>query len=122
MAREIIYTDEFEAWFMALDETDDEAVSYLVGLLEQQWLALGHPYSSALAGTRYALRELRSQRGKPIRVLYAFSPERNAVLLIGGDKTGNPRFYEETIPVAERIWEQYLRERGATAMPSQKKG
>jgi hypothetical protein len=40
-----------------------------------------------------------------------FSPERNAVLLIGGDKTGNPRFYEEIIPVAERIWENYLRER-----------
>jgi hypothetical protein len=116
MAREIIHTDEFESWFMGLDEVDDEAVSYLVGLLEQQWLALGHPYSSSLGGTKYALRELRSQRGKPIRVIYAFSPERNAVLLIGGDKTGNPRFYDEIIPVAERIWAQYLKER-APASP-----
>ena len=37
---------------MGLDEVDDEAVSYLVGLLEQQWLTLGHPYSSALVGWR----------------------------------------------------------------------
>jgi hypothetical protein len=34
------------------------------------------------------------------------------VLLIGGDKKGDDRFYERMIPVAERIWEQYLREHG----------
>jgi hypothetical protein len=57
------------------------------------------------------LRELRIQSaGRPLRVLYVFDPKRQAVLLIGGDKTGNDRFYQEMIPRAESIWEAYLRE------------
>ena len=46
----------------------------------------------------------------PLRVFYAFEPRRAAVLLIGGDKTGDDRFYETMISVAEKIWEQYLAE------------
>ena len=111
MSGEIFYTDEFGEWFADLSTDDQDAVAHLVELLAQKWLVLGHPYSSEIKGSRYALRELRSQKRKPIRVVYAFSPERNAVLLIGGDKTGNPRFYDEIIPRAETIWERYLRER-----------
>jgi hypothetical protein len=111
MSGEIFYTDEFGEWFADLSADDQDAVAHLVELLGQKWLALGHPYSSEIKGSRYALRELRSQKRKPIRVVYAFSPERNAVLLIGGDKTGNPRFYDEITPRAETIWERYLRER-----------
>ena len=44
-------------------------------------------------------------------VLYAFDPARNAVLLIGGDKTGNDRWYEIFVPLADRIYGQYLKER-----------
>ena len=43
-----------------------------------------------------------------IRILYAFDVERQAVLLIGGNKTGKDRFYEVMIPNAERLWKQYL--------------
>jgi hypothetical protein len=50
-------------------------------------------------------------RGPPYRVLYAFDPERKAVLLLGGDKGGNDRFYEQMIPRAEEQWERYLAER-----------
>jgi hypothetical protein len=46
-------------------------------------------------------------------VFYAFDPERNAVLLLGGDKTGRNRFYDELIPVVEKIWEEYLAEVGS---------
>jgi hypothetical protein len=35
-------------------------------------------------------------------VLYAFDPRRCAILLLGGDKTGHPRGYEEYVPVADR--------------------
>lgn len=64
-----------------------------------------------------ALRELRIQSGgKPLRVLYAFDPSRQAVLLIGGDKTGDKtgdkRFYETMVPLSEKIWFQYLKETG----------
>jgi hypothetical protein len=43
-------------------------------------------------------------------VLYAFDPRRAAILVLGGDKTGNDRWYEEQVPVAERLYEEYLRQ------------
>lgn len=55
------------------------------------------------------MRELRVQSGgKPIRVFYAFGPRRMAILLIGGDKTGKDRFYEDYIPVADKLYDQHL--------------
>ena len=57
------------------------------------------------------MRELRIQhRGQPYRVLYAFDPRRAAILLLGGDKTGNNRWYDENIPVADDRYDDYLRE------------
>lgn len=54
-------------------------------------------------------RELRVQhRGRPYRVLYAFDPRRVAILLIGGDKTGHARWYEQFVPVADRLYDRHL--------------
>jgi hypothetical protein len=56
------------------------------------------------------MRELRIQHeGRPYRVLYAFDPRRAALLLIGGDKTGNNRGYEIYVPIADGIYEKHLR-------------
>ena len=50
------------------------------------------------------MRELRVQSGgNPLRIFYAFDPRRAAILLIGGDKTGDARFYERFIPLADRL-------------------
>jgi hypothetical protein len=57
------------------------------------------------------MRELRIQyRGRPIRVFYVFDTRRTAILLIGGDKTGNDRFYEEMIPIADKLYDEHLAE------------
>ena len=57
------------------------------------------------------MRELRVQSGgRPVRVLYAFDPARAALLLLGGDKTGNERWYAENVPRAERIFAEHLKE------------
>ena len=84
-----------------------------MALLEGRGVSLGYPYSSAIEGSRHPLRELRVQHeGRPYRVLYAFDPSRKkAVLLLGGDKGGNDRFYEQIVPRAEALWERYLAER-----------
>lgn len=108
---EVLGTEEFEEWFLGLGNADARAVVRGVGLLEVKGLALGFPHSSALAGSQYALRELRVQSsGHPLRIVYAFDPQRHAVLILGGDKTGDDRFYSWMIPKAEAIWEQYLQE------------
>lgn len=104
---EVEGTDEFESWFLALSETEALAVARVVGLLEEKGVALGFPYSSEIKGSQ-ALRELRVQSGgHPLRVFYAFDLPR-AVLLLGGDKTGDDRFYETFVPHAEQIWREYL--------------
>jgi hypothetical protein len=106
---EVIGTDEFAEWFLDLDDSDAAAVTRVVGLLEVKGTALGFPYTSAIEDSRYPLRELRIQSaGKPLRVFYAFDPKRQAVLLLGGDKTGDKRFYARLIPRVESIWEIYL--------------
>ncbi len=57
------------------------------------------------------MRELRIQSdGKPIRVFYAFDPTRTAILLIGGGKTGDKRFYKKMIPVADRLYDEHILE------------
>lgn len=118
---EVIATDEFVDWYESLNSDDRAAVDRYVGLLEDRGIALGFPYSSALKGTTFPLRELRVQSGgRPLRPIYCFDPNREAVLLIGGNKTGDDRFYEEIIPEAERIWRQYLAEQKAGLHPKAK--
>jgi len=55
------------------------------------------------------MRELRTQHnGRPIRTLYAFDPRRSAILLIGGDKTGDNGWYEINVPLADRLYDGHL--------------
>lgn len=57
------------------------------------------------------MRELRTQHGgKPYRTLYAFDPRRNAILLIGGNKTGDNRWYETHIVIADRVYDEHLQQ------------
>ena len=52
------------------------------------------------------MRELRTQSaGRPLRTLYAFNPLRSAILLIGGEKTGDDRWYEKFVPIADRLFD-----------------
>jgi len=55
------------------------------------------------------MKELIVQHaGRPYRILFAFDPRRSAILLLGGDKTGHDRWYEEYVPRADRLYEQHL--------------
>jgi hypothetical protein len=55
------------------------------------------------------MRELRTQHdGRPLRTLYAFDPLRSAILLIGGDKTGDSRWYDKHVTIADRLYDEHL--------------
>jgi hypothetical protein len=59
------------------------------------------------------MKELRIQyRGRPYRILYIFDPRRNAYLILGGDKSGNPHWYQDAIRRADDIYARYLKEIG----------
>lgn len=105
------FTDEFEAWWLTLADYIQDDIDRAVILLEEYGPTLGYPYSSDIKGSKIALRELRVQsNGHPVRVLYAFDPVRSALLILGGDKTGNSRWYEENVPKAERLFAEHLKE------------
>jgi hypothetical protein len=111
---DVIYTDEFAEWFADLTQAQKNTVAVVVDMLEEAGVRLGFPHSSAIKGSRYALRELRPQSGRsPLRPFYAFDPRRQAVLPVGGDKGGDKDFYDQMIPRAEAVWEEYLAEQKA---------
>ena len=107
----VLTVERFDEWFLSLDELEQVSVLTLVKLLEVKGPNLGRPHADTLEGTRRVknLKELRIQhQGKPYRVFFAFDPERQAVLLCGGDKTGKKRFYETMIPIAEQEFLNHL--------------
>jgi hypothetical protein len=109
MSCEVEYTNEFGAWWSELREAEQVDVAAMVALLEARDVRLAFPHSSAIRGSRHGhMRELRIQSGgKPIRVFYAFDPRRNAILLIGGDKTGDDRFYASYVPMADALYDEH---------------
>jgi hypothetical protein len=114
MLWEVEYTDEFEEWWKSLTENEQSEVQASVKLLGALGPGLKFPHSSGITQSKHSrMRELRTQcEGRPLRTLYAFDPRRVAILLIGGDKTGNDRWYDEFVPKADRIYDQHLRELG----------
>lgn len=111
MAWEVLYTDEFGEWFEALAEEQQDAVIARVDLLEEHGPALGRPIVDTVAQSRHAnMKELRVSAGGALRILFAFDPARQAVLLLGGDKAGQWReWYAKEVPRADDLFDAYLR-------------
>jgi hypothetical protein len=106
------FTDEFGVWWESLSSEEQDAIDRGVYLLTEKGPNLSRPHADTVEGSLYLnMKELRCQHeGRPYRVLFAFDPRRVGILLIGGDKTGNPRWYEEYIPRADAIYGQHLKE------------
>jgi hypothetical protein len=112
MAWEVEFTDEFGLWWDGLTPEEQDSINFGVRLLQEYGPNLKRPHADTVEGSDYPnMRELRCQHeGRPYRVLYAFDPRRIGVLLIGGDKTGNARWYEKYIPWADAIFKEHLRD------------
>jgi hypothetical protein len=119
---EVLVTDEFRQWWEGLSVAEQESVAHDVNVLKEKGVDLRFPRCSGVAGSKYRhMRELRVQHeGRPYRILYAFDPNRSAILLLGGDKTGDARWYETWIPVADRLYGDHLRELEQEQLPRNK--
>lgn len=109
---EIEYTDEFERWWNTLPEEVQESVAHDIEVLQAVGPGLGRPQVDTARGSQFSnMKELRtSHAGHIIRTLFAFDPRRCAILLIGGDKTGDRRFYERILPRADKLYREHLDE------------
>lgn len=102
----------FEQWLEQQNDADRENVLAHLKVLREMGPGLSRPYADTLKGSSMAnLKELRVQSaGEPIRVLFAFDPDRQGVILCGGHKGNEKRFYKDMIALAEAEYENHLKE------------
>ena len=95
-----------------LGESDATRLRAIVGRLERDGPSLGRPRVDTVSGSRYSnMKELRGNGG--VRVLFAFNPNREAFLILGGDKTGDWKgWYTRNIPRADAVYTKHLQELG----------
>jgi hypothetical protein len=110
------------AWFDQVIFSDDQlahlATTALLTLRENG-PTLGRPFVDHIKGSRLKnLKELRfgSNELGAFRVLFVFDPQRTAVLLVSGEKSGQwSRWYARAIRTAEERYAQYLATEGTWA-------
>ena len=97
----ILQTNQFSEWFTSSDNVDEDArvsIYAVMEVLKGTGPNLGRPYVDSVKGSRHEnMKELRGRR---------------AVLLIGGNKTGDKRFYARMIPIADMLYDDYLQDLG----------
>ena len=99
MAWVIQYTAEFNLWWDTLTEQEQDVLRGKINRLAFYGRSLSGPHSKLLKGLRHEMYELRGQsEGRPLRAFYAFDPREAAIILIGGDKTGDRGFYPRYVP------------------------
>jgi hypothetical protein len=109
---EVEYTDEFEDWWITLTTGQQEAIDDRVMLLAEHGPALKRPVVGDIKSSRHPnMKELRASKGGALRVLFAFDPRRHAILLLGGDKSGEwESWYRTAIPEADDLYDTHLEE------------
>lgn len=110
MIWEVEYSYVFMQWWSQLEKSEQKSLLTGIQLLKNYGVNLRSPHSSKIKMTKNShIRELRVQhKGKPYRILYAFDPRRIAVLLVGGNKTSDNRWYEKFVPLADKLYKEYL--------------
>lgn len=106
------FTDQFAYWWDGLDVQQQAALGARIDLLESRGPDLGRPAVDRISGSRHRnMKELRASEGGALRVLFAFDPRRQAILLLGGDKSGQwTEWYEWAISAADDLYNDYLDE------------
>lgn len=101
---------EYKDWLVGLDEETQDSILVSIRLLQERGPSLSRPYADTLENTNLVnLKELITQhKGKPYRSLYAFDPQRSAILLVGGDKSRKKNWYKKSISLAEKRFVLHL--------------
>ena len=111
MTWEVIFSAQVTSWIEELDQEKRNSLFTAVDLLRTFGPHLDRPYVGKIAGSKLKnMKELRplSNSSGHIRVLFAFDPDRRAVLLVAGDKTGQwNKWYKKQMPIAEEIYRRF---------------
>ncbi|MFF3111598.1 type II toxin-antitoxin system RelE/ParE family toxin [Kitasatospora sp. NPDC057904] len=115
---EITLIGPVNAWFLDISAKDPRTarqIAEAIKLLARRGPLLGRPMVDRIQGSKlHNLKELRpgSAGRSEIRMLFVFDAEREAIVLVAGDKNGEwSRWYDINIPLAEARYEQYINEK-----------
>lgn len=108
----IVYRPHYSAWFGKCGEAMQNEILAHLEVLKTVGPNLGRPRVDHIKGSAHQnMKELRIQfKGDPVRILFAFDPDRRAVLLLGGTKTGDDRWYRKHVPLADQEFRLHLQE------------
>ena len=113
-------TDVFDEWFASLSDEERGEIEAKVNLLGMFGPVLRRPHADTLSGSTFPnMKELRADVDHhTLRIAFAFDPNREAILLVGGDKHNKPQkpLYRQLIAKADLLYAQHL----ATLKPSKK--
>ena len=109
---EVATTEEFDNWFATLSEDAQAEVIAKVGLLRILGPRLRRPHADTLNDSKHPnMKELRAEtKDRVLRIAFAFDPDRSAILLLGGNKSGisQKRFYKQLIARADALYDEHL--------------
>ena len=113
MKWEVLISEEYEKWFNGLPQKHKVAIAIDLQVLKDVGPLLGRPHADQIKGSKFNnLKELRTKvSGRIYRSLFAFDPERKAVILCGGEKKvkNQEKFYQKLIVQAEAIFDKHLK-------------
>jgi hypothetical protein len=108
----VVFHPEVDKWLQMLDNDSYQQVIAAVRELRDIGPALGRPLADTVKASRHKnMKELRpgSAGRSEIRVLFAFDPERRAILLVAGDKAGRwKRWYKQAIRLADDRFDEHI--------------
>jgi len=109
---EVILHDDFEPEFDALPRSVRNRLAAVTNLLAMKGPQLSRPHADTLKGSKYPnMKELRFDAADGVwRVAFTFDPQRQAILLVAGDKSGQSemKFYRQLIKKADERYNSYL--------------
>lgn len=107
MSWQVETTTKFDEWFATLSEQEEDQVVSAIAALGIDGPNLGRPLVDTVKGSRHP--NMKELRRRSFRILFAFDPDRVAVLLIGGNKEGQwSRWYKQAIKQADRLFDDHL--------------
>ena len=110
----ILFHNDFDPEFEALPEAVQDGLLAHAELLQAFGPNLGRPRVDTLKGSKHAnMKELRFEADDGVwrfAFAFAFDPNRKAVLLVGGDKSGvsEQRFYRQLIKKADNRFDAHI--------------
>ncbi|MEV6013644.1 type II toxin-antitoxin system RelE/ParE family toxin [Streptomyces sp. NPDC051976] len=115
MQWEVLLHEEVDKWLLDLTQSDPhtaDEVAAAIDKLAEDGPTLGRPLADRIHGSRHHhMKELRPRTNGSgeIRMLFAFDPDRQALILVAGDKQGAwSSWYTTNIPIADDRYDEHL--------------